>query len=57
MLFVIGIFYWSDGSSDDDIINIIDGSVKKKHAVLGGHKDPETIAASSINRPMILIGG
>ena len=55
--------YFIAGASDAEIIQVISDAVKQKHAILGGHRDAEEIAAASSsdgkssNRPMILIGG
>ena len=52
------LFYTAlDGLSDEEVTILIGQAVRKKKAVLGGHKGgPEGLAAT-INRPMILIGG
>lgn len=44
------------GASDGDLADIIQSAVQRKHAKLGGHDSPQSIALGN-NRPMILIGG
>lgn len=46
-----------EGASEERLTALIMGALGRKHAVLGGHGDRHGIAASSENRPMILIGG
>lgn len=45
------------GAGEEQLAAIIAAALGRKHAVLGGHGDRHGIAASSENRPMILIGG
>jgi len=47
---------YREGCTDEDVTQLINGTVKKKKAVLGGHDTPEALA-KVMNRPMILIGG
>jgi molybdenum cofactor biosynthesis protein A len=44
------------GATDAELVDKICGTVRRKHAKLGGHDSPESISRGS-NRPMILIGG
>lgn len=46
-----------EGKTDEQVIDEMRQSIRKKHASLGGHSSPENIASSNGNRPMILIGG